>query len=106
GQVFGTFSGAPNGAIIAVGGGKFQITYTATTVNLLRLPKIDTTTTLDATDDFGNPITASVFGQDVIFTATVSEASALSATGTVTFFDGGTILGTIPLNAAQQASIA
>ena len=44
----------------------------------------------------------SAFGQSVIYTATVL-GSAGTPTGTVTFKDGGTILGTAPVNGAGQA---
>ncbi len=49
---------------------------------------------------------ASVFGQAVTFTATVSftPPGGTPPTGTVTFRDGGTILGTGTLNAAGQAT--
>src|SRR5207302_607900 len=53
----------------------------------------------------GNP---SVFGQSVTFTATVSVTSpgAGTPTGTVTFKDGGTTLGTGNLNSGLQASFS
>ena len=40
------------------------------------------------------------FGQSVTFTATVTPAGSPSPTGTVTFFDGVTVLGTAPLSTA------
>jgi hypothetical protein len=49
------------------------------------------------------PSTASVYGQPVTFTATVSAASG-TPTGTVTFFDGSTPLGTTVLNATGAAT--
>ena len=50
----------------------------------------------------------SVFGQSVTFTATVTPAPPASGTptGTVTFFDGATNIGTGTLNGAGQATFA
>src|SRR5207244_1882985 len=50
----------------------------------------------------------SVFGQSVTFTATVSAAApgAGTATGTVTFKDGATTLGTGTLNGSAQATLS
>src|SRR5262249_15460080 len=48
-----------------------------------------TTTTL------GSSLNPSVFGQTVTFTATVAPSTA---TGSVTFFDGGASLGSVPLS--------
>lgn len=48
--------------------------------------------------------TPSVYGQSVTFNAIVS-ANALSPTGSVTFRNGATILGTTPLNGSDTASI-
>src|SRR6202008_4129514 len=50
----------------------------------------------------------SVFGQIVTFTATVSAAlpGAGSPTGTVTFKDGATALGTVSLNGSAQAGVS
>src|SRR5262249_32926651 len=45
-----------------------------------------------------------VFGQTETLTATVSS-SAGTPTGNVTFFDGNTVLGVAPVNAAGQASL-
>ncbi|HEX3085245.1 MAG TPA: Ig-like domain repeat protein, partial [Pyrinomonadaceae bacterium] len=58
-----------------------------------------TTTTTLASDN--NP---STYGQTVTFTATVSS-SAGTPTGTVTFKDGATILGTGTLNGSGQATL-
>ncbi|MGV8832255.1 MAG: Ig-like domain repeat protein [Devosia sp.] len=62
---------------------------------------IATTTTLSSS---ANP---SVLGASVTFTATVTDAMwMMSATGTVTFKDGATTLGTGTLNGASQASFS
>ncbi len=47
---------------------------------------------------------SSVFGQSLTFVATVT-ASGGTPTGTVTFFDGATVLGNAPLNGSGQATI-
>jgi hypothetical protein len=50
---------------------------------------------------------SSVFGRPVTFTATVSPAGGAGVpTGTVTFRDGATVLGTIALNPQGQANLA
>jgi len=46
----------------------------------------------------------SAFGQAVTYTATVSGAAG-TPTGTVTFRDGGSVLGTVPLDGAGKASL-
>jgi hypothetical protein len=47
------------------------------------------------------------YGQPLVLTATVLPASGTGAvTGTVTFTDGGSPLGTVPLNADGQAALA
>ncbi len=48
----------------------------------------------------------SIFGQPVTFTATVTKAQGSAVpTGTVTFFDGATPIGTSPLNGSAQAAL-
>jgi large repetitive protein len=47
---------------------------------------------------------SAVYSQSITFVATVSAASG-TPTGTVTFSDGGTTLGTVNLNAADQATL-
>src|SRR5262249_2455563 len=58
-----------------------------------------TTTTL------GTSTPTAVFGQPVTLTALVTSAAGVP-TGTVTFRDGTTVLGTAPVNAAGQANLA
>jgi hypothetical protein len=57
-----------------------------------------TTTTLNTS------VPSAVFGQAQTLTATVNS-SAGTPTGSVTFFDGNTALGSAPLNAAGQATL-
>ena len=58
-----------------------------------------TTTTLSTSTAYA------VFGQAEVLTATVSSPTG-TPTGSVTFLDGNTVLGTAPVNAAGQAILA
>jgi hypothetical protein len=58
-----------------------------------------TATTLDTSAP------TAVFGQIETLTATV-RSKPVAATGTVTFFDGATVLGTAQVDAAGQATLA
>jgi hypothetical protein len=49
-------------------------------------------------------IASPVYGQSVTFVATVNSTSG-TAFGTVTFFDGGTKLSTVPLDSSGQAAV-
>lgn len=51
-------------------------------------------------------LSPSVYGQPVTLTATVAGTPGLTPTGSVTFSDGSSVLGTVPLNAAGQASLS
>ncbi len=67
----------------------------------------------------GSSLNPSITGQDVTFTAVVSSTGApvdtgggypysspnAAQTGTVTFFDGNTALGTVPLDASYEAAL-
>jgi Bacterial Ig-like domain (group 3)/FG-GAP-like repeat len=68
------------------------------TVPLLDLPQTATTTSLSASV---NPATA---GQSVSFMATVSPAPTGSTTGTVSFYSGTTLLGTVTVNSSGVAT--
>jgi hypothetical protein len=98
GTVSGKFSNQDEGSnVTSVGGGStFRISYQHGVVLTAVVP-----TTVQTTVQNGN--TTSVFGQSVTFTATVSEASG-TPTGTVTFEDGGSVLGTGALNASGVAT--
>jgi hypothetical protein len=62
------------------------------------LPLFNPTDTADPTSTTVTVSTGSaVPGQPVTLTATVTDHDGIIPTGTVTFFDGGTILGTAPL---------
>ncbi|HKO57006.1 MAG TPA: Ig-like domain repeat protein, partial [Thermoanaerobaculia bacterium] len=98
--VVGIFAGLPEGATVAAGGEQFRISYIGGSGNDVVLTAIGATTTA-----LGSSVNPSSPGQNVTFTATVTGASP---TGTVTFFDGSTPLGTIPLtgNGAQLSTAA
>src|SRR5205823_4493894 len=68
---------------------------------LTQVVNIATTTT--ALVSSANP---SVFGQPVTLTATISSSAAGAPTGTVTFNDGSTVLGTGTVNAAGVATFS
>ena len=88
--------GAGTHTITAVYGG--DVTFTGSTSSAITqtvLPKTATTTTLNSS------LNPSYVGQSVTFTAAVSPSGA---SGTVTFYDGTTILGTGSLNSSGQAS--
>jgi Ca2+-binding RTX toxin-like protein len=55
----------------------------------------------------GSSVNPAVTGQAVSFTATITAVApgAGTPTGTVTFLDGNTVLGTAPINAAGQATL-
>jgi hypothetical protein len=69
------------------------------TVNVVDGQATPTTTTL------GTSTATAVFGQTEVLTATVSSLAG-TPTGLVTFLDGGTVVGTAPVNAAGQAVLA
>jgi riboflavin synthase alpha subunit len=86
--VTGQFAGISNGQSISVNGVPFQVTYNATSVVLTALASVSVTTT-----QLTSSLNPSHPGQSVTFTATVSASGAPVTTGTVTFYDGNTALG-------------
>ena len=60
---------------------------------------------IGTTTSVSSALNPSTFGQSVMFTATVSTSSG-TPTGSVTFFDGSTALGTSGLNASGVASLS
>jgi hypothetical protein len=100
--VVGTFLGLPEGVIIASGPGGFRysISYAGGTGNdvvLTVLTSVPTITTLQSSRNPSPP------GSAVTFTATVTGSG--SPTGSVTFFDNGTPIGSSALNASGNATI-
>jgi hypothetical protein len=92
--VSGTFAGRPEGSVIDLAGAKLQLSYAGATGNdvTLTVVKQATTTTVTGAPD---PVTA---GTPVDLTAVVAGPQGFPApTGTVTFTDGGTTLGTANL---------
>lgn len=91
---------APEGAIITTGAYRFRVSYlggTGNDVTLTRtVEKVDTQTNLTASKPYAPP------GEPVQFAADVFS-SAGTPTGTVSFFDGATLLGTSTLNAQGRA---
>jgi hypothetical protein len=75
------------------GDGNFTTSTSAAITQTVNAAKVGTTTTVVSSVD------PSVFGQSVTFTATVTPASGSNTpTGTVTFLDGATTLGTAGLS--------
>jgi autotransporter-associated beta strand protein len=97
-SVVGTFS---QGASITANGYRFQINYAEGAANDVVLTVLGRTSkAVSAT-----PSSSSVFGRSVTFTATVAADAPTSATpaGTVTFLDGSTLLGTVPLSGGNAS---
>ncbi|MCU1349566.1 MAG: hypothetical protein JWO56_2596, partial [Acidobacteria bacterium] len=96
--VSGTFAGLPEGATYATGVADFRITYAGGDGNdVVLITVAHSTTTLSQSS------TSTSTGQPVTFTAFVSGSG--TPTGTVTFRDGTTVLGTSPLNASAVATL-
>jgi hypothetical protein len=89
-------------ATLTVNGSTFSYTfpsYSMTVLDLAPAGPLPTTTTVSSS------VNPSSYGQFVTFTATVTAASdGATPTGTVTFLDGGTALGTGTLDAAGHAT--
>lgn len=101
--VAGTFLGLPEGAILNSGGVSSRISYTGGTGNDVTktvLPNAvpDTTTVVLSSASTSLP------GQNVTLTATVSATAAVPP-GTVNFYDGTLLLGSVPLNSSGQAAL-
>jgi hypothetical protein len=91
GKISGNFNGLAQGASFTAGGSTFRVSYGTQGAVLTAVEP----TTLVTTTQSG--ASTSVFGQSVTFVATLSDAGG-SPTGTVTFEDGGSVLGTAPVN--------
>ena len=104
--VSGTFKGLAEGAVAAtIKGVSYTISYKGGDGNdvVLTANNSVTATTTGVTTS-GTP---SVFGQSVTFTATVTPASGSAIpTGTVTFTNGATTLGSATLNASGVATFS
>ncbi len=80
------------------GDGNFGGSTSASLTQTVSAGTVGTTTTLTSS------LNPSAYGQQVTFTATVSPSSG--ATGTVTFKDGGSAIGTSPLDASGVATLS
>ena len=85
-------------SLTAVYGGNANFTGSTSPVLTQTVNKAGSTTTLSSS------INPSTFGQSVTFTAKVKPATSGTPTGTVTFKDGGTTLGTGSLNSSASAT--
>jgi streptogramin lyase len=93
---------APDGITAGPDGNLWFTELTASQIGRLALPAAAaaaTTTTLSTSRP------AAVAGQTEVLTALVT-ASAGSPSGTVTFFDGSTLLGSAPLDGSSQATVS
>jgi autotransporter-associated beta strand protein len=101
GIVDGTFAGLPDGALFSASGQLFRINYTVSGSSILTLTHVvaPTATTLTSSG-------ASVYGQSVTLTAAVTAQGGVSpAGGTVTFYDGATVLGNAVVDANGNAAL-
>ena len=96
GSVSGTFNNQPEGSYISSGGTTFRVTYDQGVVLTAVAPTTIATSIVSGTSP-------SVFGQSLTFQATISDAGG-TPTGTVTFEDGTTVLGTAPVRASGIAT--
>ena len=96
GDITGSFSGLPEGASYVSGATTYRVTYDQGVVLTAVTP-----TTVATSVQSGS--TSSVVGQSVTLVSTVSAAAG-TPTGTVTFDDGSTVLGTEPVNASGVAT--
>ena len=106
-SVVGTFAGLPEGAVFVAGFGgnsyAFRITYDGGAghdVVVTALAPVTTSVGLTASP---NPAST---GQSVTLTASVSATGLTVNSGTVTFFDGTTSLGTVAVNSSGVATLA
>src|SRR5262249_36034193 len=97
-----TFAAAGSHAITAVYNG--NATLQASTSQPLTEQVNAPATTQATTTTIGSSALFAVFGQPVTLRASVASAAG-TPTGTVTFLDGNTVLGTAQVNAAGQAAL-
>ncbi len=100
--VTGTFQGLSQGGTIAFNGVTYGASYTGGTGNDVSLTA-EVPATSTAVSSNLNP---STYNTSVTFTATVSSTFSGVPTGTVTFYDGATSLGTGTLNGSGQATLS
>jgi len=94
----GTFAGYPEGATFTIGAATMRITYIGGTGNDVVVTTVDPTTTSLMSSK--NP---TVSGEP--FTLTAHVAAPATPTGTISFFDGATLLGTSAVNGSGDATL-
>ena len=101
--ISGTFLGLNEGSLLNAGGQSFKISYVGGDGNNVVLTHQETTSTTLTSSP-----TTSVYGQPVNLTANVSVTGSGTGTptGSVTFYNGTTPLGTAPLDANATAKFA
>jgi autotransporter-associated beta strand protein len=100
--ITGTFTGLAQSGTVSNNGVNYTIDYTGGGGDNVVL-----TANLAATSTaLGSSANPSVFGQSTTFTATVTSGSAGTPTGSVTFYDGATSLGTATVNGSAVASLS
>src|SRR5439155_298190 len=98
-QLSGILLTPGNHAVAVVYSGDASFTGSGSTMLAFSIGQTTTTTTLDASTN--TPVT----GQPVTLTATVHAGAPGTPTGSVTFVDGSTVLGTAWLNADGVATM-
>jgi hypothetical protein len=96
---FEGFNAGQHSVVLAYSGNDYYAGSTSITYTVTILPD-DTTTVVSGAP---NP---STFGQSVMFTATTTAPFATPTPGTVTFFDGSTVIGTGSVNAQGVATFS
>jgi hypothetical protein len=101
--IVGTFKNLPEGATTKIGGENYIISYTGGSGNDVTLTAQKTIPTINLTSTHV-PVYQ---GHGVTFTATIpaSDANADTATGTITFYDNGTAIGSAQPLTNGSASI-
>jgi fibronectin-binding autotransporter adhesin len=101
--VSGTFIGMPEGHVIAYQNGNWQISYVGGDGNDVTLTYLGLPTTISAS----TTATPAVLGQTVLHaTVTTPVNGSPTPTGSVTFKNGSTVLGTAPLNSGTASFAA
>jgi hypothetical protein len=85
--------------------GSYDVIVTGTCGSATSNPAILTVTKPETTTTLAASLNPSRFNQSVTFTAIVASNAGGVPTGTVTFKDSGTVIGTVPLDAAGRAAI-
>jgi hypothetical protein len=101
--VVGTFSGLAEGSTVAAAGQRFRISYAGGDGNDVVLTRVQDGSTTSVVSSG-----ATVYGQNVTFTATVAGVApqAAAPAGTVQFYDGATALGgPVTLDGNGQAQL-